>query len=99
MKRPRTALIIAALKEARQGVLEDKKGGFICNNLPANRVGDYLVAFIAKAMTGDEGEEYFTLGNWVDNHITGPGNFPSYPDMKAYRLRWLDYMIGQLETK
>lgn len=90
--RPSNKEIKDALLKARHNVKQDKYGGYICNCLPDNVAGAYLRDFISNAI-GDNA----TLGAWVWHNVVGEDNaFPRKEDMKAHRLRWIDYMLEGL---
>ncbi len=92
MLRPSNKELKAALLEARRKVEQDEYGGYICNCLPHNVAGVYLQDFISNAI-GDNA----TLNAWVWHNVVGEDNpFPSVKDVKAYRLRWIDYMLEGL---
>ena len=92
MHRPSNKEIKDALLEARENIRSGQYGLYICNCLPDNDAGYYLREFVSEAIEG-----YATLGSWVWHTQVGVDKaFPNAEDMKAYRLRWIDYMLEGL---
>lgn len=92
MYRPSNKELKLALLEARQYLKEGRYGGYICNCLPNNVAGEYLRDFISDAIGDND-----TLCGWVWKNVIGEDKpWPAAADMKAYRLRWVDYMLGGL---
>lgn len=92
--RPSDAELIKALKQAYYRINAGNSVQYICCNLPDNEAGVYIADFIQKAM-GDVA----TLGIWVRRNVLFSVDFPSDKDMRKYRLRWIQHMIDQLESK
>lgn len=90
MMRPSNKEIKAALLEARNKI-ESEKEEFICHALPRDDdAGDYLRNFIASAIYPEH-----TLNGWVVSNVNDL-SYPRKQSMKAYRLRWIDYMLEGL---
>lgn len=91
MRRPSNIQIKKSLKIAYERIKSDYSE-FICHALEDTPAEEYLKYFIHNAISG-----YTALGSWVwHNHIGIDQMFPSGEDMKAYRLRWIDYMLEGL---
>lgn len=90
MMRPCNEQIKAALLEARAKI-ESGEEEFLCHALTReNAVGGYIRNFIMKAIYPED-----TLNGWICSNVY-PSIFPMHQDMKAYRLRWIDYMLEGL---
>lgn len=90
MLRPSNKEIKAALLQARNKIASDEEE-FLCHALPRNDdAGDYIRDFIMKAIYPED-----TLNGWVCSNVDNP-IYPMCQSMKAYRLRWIDYMLEGL---
>lgn len=94
MKRPYNIEIKRSLQIAYERIKNDDYE-FICHALEDTPAEDYLKYFIHNAM-GKERSGWYnheTLNAWVLEHV---GYYPKYSEMKAYRLRWIKYMMEGL---
>lgn len=89
MMRPSNKEIKAALLEARANITADKEE-FLCHALPRDDAGDYIRSFIMQAIYPED-----TLNGWIVSNVNDPSS-PTKQSMKAYRLRWIDYMLKGL---
>lgn len=89
MLRPSNKEIKAALLQARANIMADKEE-FLCHALPRDDAGDYIRSFITQAISPED-----TLNGWVVSNVNDL-SYPTKQSMKAYRLRWIDYMLRGL---
>lgn len=94
MIRPSNKQIKKSLKIAHERI-KSYDFVFICHALEDTPAEEYLTYFIHRAMGKERNGLYdhATLNAWVSENI---GHRPNTSDMRAYRLRWIKYMMEGL---
>lgn len=93
MLRPSNEEIKRSLQTAYERI-ENDYCEFICHGLEGTPAEYWLKNFIHAAMGVDkDADPIETLDAWV---LETTGSWPKRPDMKAYRLHWIKYMLEGL---